>query len=346
MLIATRWLVELRPGESWLSSVGVLRVVVAGLFGWAVLGTIVEALRYAYVGPTAHADDLRSLEPMLGRSRTLFLGWDNFIKWELAGTPVDQPNPEEPGPVVEMRPQKGWTPGQAVEFSDIQPATLNHYRYVIGPRDPAASKPPSNMKLIRTTRYYEMWERQGSTPETQILAEGPEPAAVLNCATAQGRALMHTGGEAAVRQPNVVVPVRGPLPGETVSVQMQLKPGSWWLSSPYTSTHPIEVTAPGLSTTLPANLDRPGMRWPVGPVTVTGDAPISVAFRPQDPIFAPPVASAVGALVATPEVPIQMVPLRQACGRDVEWYVTSGHQASAQISTLSRASDGSVKRPA
>jgi hypothetical protein len=324
MLVATRWLVELRPGESWLSSVGALRVGVAGLFGWAVLGTSVETLRYAYVGATAHVDDLRSLEPTLGRSPTLFLGWDNFIKWELAGTPVDQPNAEEEGaPAVALRPQKMWTPGEALEFDDIQPATLDHYRYIITTRDPAASQPPSNMRLIRTGRYYEVWERRGLTPERQILAEGQEPGAVLNCATAQGRALARTPGEAALRPPNVIVPVPAPSPGETTRVQLRLKPGSWWLSAPYISPHPIEVTAPGLRTTLPANFDRPGMRWPVGSITVTRNAPLTVTFHPQDPPLAPAVASAVNALIATPDEPVRFVPLGRACGRYVEWYTTS-----------------------
>jgi hypothetical protein len=323
MLMATRWLVELRPGESWLSSVGALRLGVAGLLGWAVLGTSVDTLRNAYVGPTAHVDDLRRLEPALGRSPTLFLGWDNFIKWELAGTPVDQPDPEEPkAPVVALRPQKAWTPGQALDFDDIQPATLDHYRYILAPRDPAASQPPSNIKLVRTTRYYEVWERQGPTPERQTLAEGQEPGAVLNCATAQGQILAHTSGEAAVRQPNVVLPVPAPLPDATTSVQLRLKPGSWWLSAPYTSPHPIEVNAPGLSTTLPANLDRPGMRWPVGSISVTGNKPITITFHAQKPLLAPPVASAVNALVATPQEPIRVVPLRQACGQYVDWYTT------------------------
>lgn len=324
MLMATRWLVELRLGESWLSSMGVLRLGVAGLLGWAVLGTSVDVLRNAYVGPTAHIDDLRKLERALGDSPTLFLGWDNFVKWGLAGTPVDQPDPEElKAPEVALRPQKMWVPGEALDFDDIQPTTLDHYRYVVGPRDPAASQPPSNMKLIRVTRYYEVWERHGPTPDRQTLAEGQEPGAVLNCATAHGRALARKSGEAAIRQPNVAVPVPGPLPGETTSVQLRLKSGSWWLSAPYVSPHPIEVTAPGLRTTLPANLDRPGMRWPVGSVTVTGNAPIAVTFHPQDPLFAPPIASAVNALVATPESPIRLVSLKQACGQYVDWYMTS-----------------------
>jgi hypothetical protein len=327
MLMGTRWLVELRPGESWLSSVGALRLSVAGLLGWAVLSTSVDALRYAYVGPTAHIDDLRRLEPTLGRSSTLFLGWDNFIKWELAGTPVDQPLAEEaPARAVALRPQKAWMPGQALDFDNIPASTLDIYRYVVSPRDPAASQPPSNMRLIRTTRYYEVWERRGPTPERQTLAEGQEPGAVLNCATAQGRALAHTSGEAAVRQPNVVVPVPAPLPGTTTSVQLRLKPGPWWLSAPYTSPHPIEVNAPGLRTTLPANLDRPGMRWPVGSVTVTGNKPITVTFHPQDPQLAPPIPSAVNALVATPDAPIRVVPLRQACDQYVDWYTTGGQR--------------------
>ncbi len=327
MLIATRWLVELRSGESWLSSVGMLRVGIAALLGWAVLGTSVEALRYAYVGPTAHVDDLRSLQPMLGRSRTLFLGWDNFIKWELAGTPVNQPDPEEePAPVVALRPQKMWAPGQTLDFDDIQPATLNHYRYIVAPRDPAGSQPPSNMKLVRTTRYYEAWERRGPTPERQTLTEGQEPGAVLDCATAQGRALMRMNGEAAVRQPNVVVPAPALLPRASASVHLRLKPGTWWLSASYTSPHPIEVATHGLHTTLPANLDRPGPRWPVGTITVTRNAPITVTFHVQDPPLAAPIPAALNAVVATPDAPIRTVPLRQACGLYVNWY--TDHQAT------------------
>lgn len=328
MLLATRWIVELRPGESWLSSVGALRVGVAILFGWAVLGTSVDALRYAYVGPTAHADDLRRLQPMLGRAPTLFLGWDNFIKWELPGTPVDQPDPEEePAPQVALRAQKSWTPGQALDFDGVEPATLDRYRYVVGPRDPAASQPPSNMRLIRTTAYYEVWERQGPTPERQTLpAEGQDAGAILDCATPQGRALSRTRGEAAVRHPSVVAPAPAPLPGETVQVQITLTPGTWALSMPYTSPHPIDVTAPGLRTTLPANLDRPGMRWPVGSVTVPGSAPatVTVTFHIQKPALAPPIASPLSALVATRVEPIRMVPLSRACGSYVDWYTANG----------------------
>lgn len=327
MLLATRWLVERSPGESWFSSVGVLRIGVAALLGWAVLGTSTEALRNAYVGPTAHVDDLRKLEPFLGRSPTLFLGWDNFIKWELAGTPVDQPFSEEsPAPVIALRPQKAWAPGQALDFDDFTAATLNKYRYIVAPRDAAGSQPPSNMRLVRTTSFYQVWERKGLTPERQILAEGQEPAAKLNCATSQGRTLARAdggAGGAAVRQPNIVIPVPAVLSNGITKVQISLRPGTWWLSAPYSSSHPIEIVAPGLHTTLPANLDRPGARWPVGKITVASSTPVTIAFRVHAPSLAPPSVGVLNALVATPDIPIRLLSLGHACGQYVDWYTTN-----------------------
>lgn len=320
MLLATRWLVELRPRESWLSSVGVLRIGVAALVGWAVVGTSAKALRGSWVGPTDHVNDLRTLQPLLGRAKTLYLGWDDFIRWELAGTPVDEPYlgyPQFP-----LRPEKGWVPGQALDFDDIPPEILDRYRYVVGPRDPAGSQAPSNMKLVRISRYYEVWAREGPTPHRQILAEGQEPGAILDCATPVGRTLAHRHGDAAVRSPNVEVTVPIVGPGSTISVSTRLSAGTWWLSAPYVSPHPIEVTGPGLRTMLPANLDRPGNRWPIGQVMVKGTAPIVVTFSVADPTFAAPLPTYINTLVATPETPIRIVPLDRACGQYVDWYVT------------------------
>ena len=328
MLLATRWLVELRAGESWLTAIGALRVCVAALLGWAVLTTSVQALRYAEVGPTAHAEDLRHLEPLLGRSRTLFLGWDNFVRWELAGTPVDQPFAEEENPAfVELRPQRGWTPGEPLEFDDISAKSLNGYSFVVGPRDVAAVEPPSNFHLVRTSAYYYVWEREGPTVEQQTLARAPEGGAVLDCRTPQGRALSRTAGVASVAAPSITVPIPAASPGQTVTVQLALAPGVWQLSSPYTSLLPVEVVAPGLRTTVGANLDRPGPRWPVGQISVRAREAVSVSFHVQDAAFATSLASPLGSLLATPRTPPRIVPLSRACGRYVEWY-TTGRRAA------------------
>jgi hypothetical protein len=322
MLIATRWLVEPQT-QSWLSGMVVLRLGLIGVLGWAVIGTSVELLRNADVGSTAHLDDLRSLQPVLDRSPTLFLGRDLYIKWELAGTPVDQPDPENGEyKYLPLRPQKAWKPGEAMDFDDVTSATLDKYRYVITIRDAAGSQPPSNMRLVRNGSYYQVWERVGPTPERQILAEGQEPGAVLDCATPQGQALAHSRGEAAVREPNILTPLPTLMPGQSARASVRLRPGTWILTEPYISNYPIDVTAPGLHVTLPANLDwpGPGPRWPVGRITVTDAAPVIFTFHVRDTLLAPSVLTNLAVLVATANVAPRMTPLSRACGRYVDWY--------------------------
>jgi hypothetical protein len=322
MLLALRWLVE-PQAQGWLSWAGVVRVGLTGLLGWAILSSSVDVLRNADVGPVAHVDDLRRLQPMLGRSATLFLGRDLLIKWELAGTPVDQPDPEALNyRYLPIRPQKAWKPGEPMDFDEVPAATLDEYRFVVTIRDPAGSEPPANMKLVRTTTYYQLWERIGPTPDRQILAEGQEPGAVLDCASPQGRALARSRGEARVRLPNVLTPLPVLTPGRSTQVSVQLRPGTWWLSEPYISNYPIDLTAPGLRVTLPANLDwpGPGPRWPVGRITVTGTAPVVFTFHVHDTPLAPRVLVGLFVLVATPEGTPHTVPLRRACGQYVDWY--------------------------
>jgi len=323
MLIATRWLVEPDKRRSWLSSVGAMRLGLAGLLGWAVLGSSMDVLRNADVGPTAHVDELRSLEPMLGRSKTMFLGRDLYIRWELAGTPVDQPDPEAVDALyLAFRPQKPWKPGESMDFDSLSASTFDEYRFVITIRNPGGSEPPSNMRLVRTTRSYQLWERVGPTPEHEILAEGQEPGGVLNCANARGQSLAHSRGYAAVRPESVLTPLPTLSPGSSANVSVHLKPGSWWLSEPYISTYPIDVAAPGLHVTLPANLDWPvpGPRWPVGRVTVTAATPLTLTFHVHDTALGAAIPGILAELVATPAVADHIVALRDACGKYVDWY--------------------------
>jgi hypothetical protein len=318
MLLATRWLVEPRPGASSLAAMRILPLCAATLLGSAVLTTSVRALRSAYVGPTDHVNELRALRPTLGRARTLFLGWDDFIRWELAGTPVDEPFLGYPP--AHLRAGKHSVPGQTLDFDDIPAEALDQYRYVVGPRDPAGSQPPSNMRLVRSSRFYAVWERDGPTPHREILNEREEPGVVVDCATPAGRAIAGQHGVAAVRAPNVVTPVPSQGPGTTVRVSAGLSPGRWWLSTTYTSPQPVEVTAPGLRATLPANLDRPGNRWLIGEVSVKAAAPTLVSFRVRSPALAGPLPTDVETLVAAPQTPIRVVPLGRTCGQDVDWY--------------------------
>ena len=305
------------PGQplSW----GLAAILVVVLF-LRVGVSDVRALRASPVGPTDHADQLRELRPLLHDQPTLFLGNDDFIRWELAGVPVGTPifGGEMETPI---RPKKGWTNGMALDFDLVDATTLNSYRWVITTRDVAGSDPPPQMRLVRGTPSFELWHRVGRVRQRQILDEGGMPGAILDCQTPTGRAVLHSGGVAAVRpQP---VEAQAPLlaPGGTAMVEIPLAPGRWQLESTYLSRLPVEVTAPGLRTTLPPSLDRPGPRWPIGALTVRGRQPTALDFRIGDPLLAPnsPVAD-LGTIVATRDVPERVIPVSKACGRYVDWY--------------------------
>jgi hypothetical protein len=102
---------------------------------------------------------------------------------------------------------------------------------------------------------------------------------------------------------------------------LTLSRGVWELQTPYVSQHSIEVTAPGLRTTLPANLDRPGTRWPIGRISVTGPGPVTVRLQVDEgPLTIPGAAATVTEILATPVARIRLMPLREACGKLVDWY--------------------------
>jgi hypothetical protein len=304
------------PGQpfSW----GVAAILIVVLF-FRVGISDVQALRASPVGPTDHADELRALRPLLHDQPTLFLGNDDFIRWELAPVPVHAPvvGLEE----LPIRPLKAWVYGKAHDFDSVNAATLNSFDWIITTRDAAGSAPPAGVKFVRATPNYVLWHRVGRVQPRSILAEGEMAGAVLDCRAPAGRAVLRGGGVAAVRPQPVTAPGLILAPGATGSVQLPLGPGRWQLESAYASRLPIEVTAPGLQATLPASLDRPGPRWPIGRLTVRGKQPTVVTFTVADPLLAPSLPPAeLGATVATRDVQDHIVPVQRACGRYVDWY--------------------------
>jgi hypothetical protein len=324
-------LAEMVPTRPWRSLSSAFRAVPGQPLAWgvaAILAVVLfvqvgisdgEALRVSPVGPTAHADELRELRPLLDDQPTLFLGNDDFVRWELAGVPVQGPviaNPELP-----IRPQKHWEYGQAFDFDSVDAATLNEFEWVITTRDAAGSSPPPQMQVAKTTPNYVLWHRDGKVQPRSILNEGQMPGAVLDCRTPGGRRVLAGGGVAAVRREPVVAPGFFMGPGGVSTVEMQVSPGRYELELAYTSRLSITVTAPGLRTTVPGNLDRPGPRYPLGQVTVTGNGPTSVTLTVANPLLAPGILLAeIGSIVATPVGKDHLVPVREACGKYVDWY--------------------------
>ena len=320
LLLAGRPLAEMSVGELRFRWAGALRLGAAAVMAWAVVGSSIHSLRFSFVGSTAHVDELRSIEPLLGGSQTLVLVYDDYIRWELAGTPVSSVVLAGAQQFHE-RPQKAWSYGQPFDFDFPPSADFEKFIYVITARGVSGSQPPSNFRLVRNGRYYSVWRREGPTLPREVLAEGPEPGALLDCATPQGRALSRRGGEAAVRAPNVDVPVPPLAPGGTVGVHLALTPGRWMLAAPYTSEFSVSVTGAGLQTVLPANLDRPGTRWPIGVVSAgPGGATVQIHVKGSS-LALPEQVTQMYALIATPLAPAEVVvPLRRACGRYVDWY--------------------------
>ncbi len=320
LMVAVLPLIDREPGRrplwSW------LLVPLLGLVLFLRVGSDdLRALRWSPVGPTDHAHQLETFRPLLAGKRTLFLGEDEFITWELAGVPV-QPVALGAIPELPLRPRKKWEYGKAIDFDSLRASTLNGYEWIVTPRDAASSAPPPQLRLVRSTKDFELWKRVGRIRERSILGEGEWPGAVLECNTKEGRAILAGGGVAAVRRLPIVAPVAPAAAGNTVSVGLNLPVGSWELEMPYTSPFSVEVTAPGLRTVLPANLDRPGPRLPVGRLVVRRRRPLTVSFHVRDTALAPSTAVAIfNHLVATPAGSVDhVVPVGHACGRYVDWY--------------------------
>jgi hypothetical protein len=279
-----------------------------------------EALRFSNVGPTAHLDELRSLRPLLGNQPTLFLGDDDFIQWELAGARVTAAYLAGV-PEVPLRPEKAFAYGQPLDFDDVTAATLNAFDWVITTRDAAGSEAPVGMHLVRLTQNYELWRRIDNVAPFEILDEGSGAASRLDCSTATGRAIVRAGGVAAVRPPSQEIAVPPIAPGSQTTVNIPLTAGRWSLETPYLSPLPMTITAAGLKATLPANLERPGPRWPIGQIALARSGPVAVTFRVKTYWLTPmsDIASPA-ALIATPVGGERTVPVREACGKLVDWY--------------------------
>jgi hypothetical protein len=310
---------ERRPRRLW------LLVPLLGLVLFVRVGeSDLRALRFSPVGPTDHARQLMSFRPFIYDEKTLFFGEDEFNIWELAGSrfrPISLGTTAQ----VPLRPQKEWEFGHATDFDSVPTSTLNEYEWFITTRDAAGSEPPRQMRLVRATEDFMLWKRTGRVPERSILREGEWPGAVFRCDTREGRAILRRGGVAAVRRLPIVAPVEGAGPGQTVSAQLDLPAGRWELESPYVSHLPVEVTAPGLQTTLPANLDRPGPRLPIGRIAVPRPRKVTITFRVEDTWLAPATDTATfGYVVATPSHSHdEIIPIERACGRYVDWYRSS-----------------------
>lgn len=323
MMIVVRPLVERDtaggrwPMPSWWS---VAAPVVAVLLIVMLTPSSVDALRNSNVGPTAHTRQLQSMKRLFrAQDRVLFIGNDDFIAWELDG--IHAAAPVVGFQTMPTRAEKPWVFGKALDFDSLPTETLNQYDWIIISRDAAGSIPPPELKRVLRTRDFDVYHRTTTLPPQEVLAEGDAAAVRLDCATEQGKAIVEGGGVAAVRPAAITVPMPDPIaPGGTASVTLPLPAGVWDLVAPYGGPRPVQVRGAGLRTTLPANLDRPGTRWPIGRLTSDG-TPVTLTFHPtKGALTWPAHLTYMTSISAVPFGREEIVPIAQACGKLVDWY--------------------------
>lgn len=284
-----------------------------------------QALRFSPVGPTDHARQLMSFRAPLADKSTLVFDGDEFLIWELAGV-ESRAAAFVSVPQVPMRPAKDWESGEAIDFDTVPASALNEYEWVIAPRDASSSAPPPQLHLVRSTEDFQLWKRVGRVRERSILKEGQWPGAFFQCNTDEGRAIVASGGVAAIRGAPILATGGRARAGRTLSIPLDLPPGRWQLVAPYTSGFPLQVEAPGLSTELPASLDRLGARWPIGHVTVHRQRSFSISFAPEEtPLASKTATLTVPYILVIPARAVdRVVPISRACGKYVDWYRSAG----------------------
>ena len=342
LVLAVPWLEARRARRGGgVAATGSGRAIVAvgAVIALGATASTALALRDTYVGTNAHGEALESLRPLVSGSPTLFLGYDDFVHWNLRGAELTTMGRLYARSIAPRRPEKAWIRGHAFDFDSVTAETLDTVRYVVAPRSPYASSAPENFALRRQNRWYRVWERMGPTP-TRLVSPGEvgAPGAVLDCAR-DARTALPTDGVAAVLPTPIVGPAarwEGDVErrGGAATQTLALPAGRWDISLQYASRRALAVELLGLRVTMPANLGRVGPYWLVGTVDVPeatdarvtatavhGRAARLLGAHAPTRAYSSPGMRPLGEVVATPNPwRAQLVPLEAACARYVDWY--------------------------
>jgi len=305
---------------------------------------------------------LASLKRTIGRHSTLFLGADDYVHWELRGADVaTPPQPLYTRAIVPLRRTKAQPDppdgpstsaatrdrlagvGVPFDFDSIPTVWLDRFTYAIRPRSGYLNPAPSKWKLVRTTTSYELWKRSGRTDRYLTLDEAANPGAPLSCATPAERAIADKRG-VAMTEPPPVVGVRSAwrgavgYAGRSAQQTLDLGAGSWVISLQYYSVAPISITAAGLRAVLPPTLEPLAPDWYVGTLDLVRAARVQIIVTYHSPPLAARVLGALGltrapaptglsplgrVTASRPSWAHRLIPLSQACGRYVDWYLVA-----------------------
>ena len=289
----------------------------------------IGVLRASPVGPLDMPDEIQGLAQEIGDRPTLYLGNDDFTPWLFRGTPVQ--SPVIATPMMAFREGKPFEYGQTYDIDSLDPATLNDVDFIVSPRDPASSSIPEAFTRVRSTPHFDLYRRDRPvTPRAILPGEtGSAAGARLDCNSAAGVRIIAGGGVAGLRPPEVVRPGATLRPGETWSMSLPLTSGRWRITMSYVSARPVHVDSRdlGIDVQMDPYLGRPGPRFPVADVTVRTSGAYTLRFTPVTTVLTPNDGPAGAILTyltsvnATRETDAETVPVSEACGRIVDWYV-------------------------
>jgi hypothetical protein len=304
-----------------------LRVAIAAAIVVAGFGSTQLVLRSSPVESSAQREQLDTLRPLVADGPTLFIGQDDYAPVRLNRMALGYVASGFPPSIgVATRAEKPFQYGNALDWDSFSAETLDRFRYVVAVRSPYASTPPPNFRLLDATPLYAAWERTGPTAPRETIESSDTPAGVLRCeGSARARAIARTPGVAAVER-RAPAQLAGGLPplgvGGATSIEVRLPKGLWRLAMKYTSPMPIRLAFDDVRLPqAPANTTRPGAWWPVGSWKSDGRAhTLLVVGERQSRLSATAFPASVSGIVAVPPGGDELIPLRQACGRLVDWY--------------------------
>jgi hypothetical protein len=324
MALALRALLTPRRGSL---SVRALGLTVAALFCAFAAYSSYQVLRNEPVEAPEAGNELAAFHSRIGDSAVLFLGDDDYAPWQLRAAAVSAlaSNTRSLGGAT-ARANKPYVYAQALDFDSVTPRDLDNFRYVITSDTPYASEPPANFQLLARSRLYDLWLRTGHTVPRSVFEPSGAPGAILDCRSPLGQKLRAARGVASIMSTPVTVPGRGLLAGGSIALSVPLPRGEWELSIQYVSSFVVELSAQGRHWTMPAYLGRPGPFFAVGSVSGAGaSSPVTLtitALRPSRLTGTGDLLFTSVPVIAFTRIPDsrQLVPLRQACGKYVDWY--------------------------
>ncbi|MGH7910516.1 MAG: hypothetical protein ACREOV_02215, partial [Candidatus Dormibacteraceae bacterium] len=307
------------------SAIRVLVSVVAAAFCVFAAYSSYLVLRNEPVQASASGHELAAFSARIQDGSVLYLGDDQYAPWDLRPAAVSalDPNVLSQG---DAAPNPAKPAGGQLDFDSVTATSLDRFTYVITSNSPFTSQPPPNFQLVQSLPLYRLWRRTGPTVARQVIDPAGTPGAVLSCDTPLGRRLRRSHGVASITSAPITAPGAGLLPGWSRTLEVPLPEGEWDLSIQYVSAFELDLEAEGHQWSMPAVTAPPQEFYAVGQVQGHGvKSPVSLDVHLPKPS---PFTSEAGLLYAnittlaatrTPNTH-QLVPLRSACGRYVDWY--------------------------